>query len=81
MVQAPFRLASDGDLPFEDAWRLVSSNPARAAGLADRGALEPGARADLVIIAPPAEGRAAMIRLALVAGRPAFNRLDWAAFA
>lgn len=81
LAQAPFRLASDGDLAFEDAWRLVSTNPAKAAGLADRGALERGARADLVLMAPPAHGGAATISLALVAGRPAFNRLDWAAFA
>ncbi len=32
------------------AWALVSANPARAAGLADRGALAPGLRADAIIV-------------------------------
>jgi alpha-D-ribose 1-methylphosphonate 5-triphosphate diphosphatase len=81
LMQAPFRLASDGDVGFEAAWRLISSNPAEAVGLSDRGALEPGARADLVVVAPPQETGVAMLRLALVAGRPAFNRLEWSAVA
>ena len=50
LVQAPFRLARDGDCGFETAWALVSTEPARAAGLDDRGAIEPGRRADLVVI-------------------------------
>lgn len=81
LAQAPFRLASDGDLKFEDAWRLVSTNPAQAAGLSDRGALEIGARADLVVMRSPEAGATARVDMALVAGKPAFNRLDWSAFA
>lgn len=50
LLQAAFALARDKVCPFPDAWRLVSSGPARAAGLADRGEIEPGKRADLVIV-------------------------------
>ena len=52
MLLAPFRLAADGILPLEDAWRLVSANPARAAGLDDRGTLAEGARADILLVDP-----------------------------
>lgn len=49
MVQAPFALArSDIGLDLPAAVRLVSCNPARAVGLTDRGAIEPGLRGDLV---------------------------------
>ena len=49
LAQAPFALANAGiglDLPA--AVRLVSLNPAKAVGLADRGELAPGKRADLI---------------------------------
>jgi alpha-D-ribose 1-methylphosphonate 5-triphosphate diphosphatase len=32
-------------------WDLISGNPAAAAGLHDRGRIEPGRRADLVVVA------------------------------
>lgn len=47
---APFRLATQGVLPLGEAWGLVSSGPAKALGLADRGRIEIGLRADLVLI-------------------------------
>ncbi|WP_407147797.1 alpha-D-ribose 1-methylphosphonate 5-triphosphate diphosphatase [Bradyrhizobium sp. ORS 86] len=47
---AAFRLAADGILPLASAWDLISSAPARAAGLDDRGVLATGRRADIVII-------------------------------
>ncbi|MEO6839789.1 MAG: alpha-D-ribose 1-methylphosphonate 5-triphosphate diphosphatase [Bradyrhizobium sp.] len=47
---AAFRLVADGVLPLSDAWNLISSAPARAAGLADRGTLDPGQRADIVLV-------------------------------
>jgi alpha-D-ribose 1-methylphosphonate 5-triphosphate diphosphatase len=47
---AAFRLVSDGVLPLAQAWNLISENPARAAGLSDRGVLAPGYRADLVLV-------------------------------
>lgn len=39
-------------LPLEEAWRLASAAPAAALGLADRGHLRPGARADFVSLTP-----------------------------
>ena len=56
LLEAPFRLARDKRLPFEKAWALVSENPARALGLADRGTIELGKRADLILVDPQADG-------------------------
>ncbi len=47
---APFRLAADRVVPLAKAWDLVSSAPARAAGLSDRGTLAEGQRAHIVLI-------------------------------
>ncbi len=47
---APFRLAAQGLLPLAKAWALVSSGPADALGLVDRGRIEEGLRADLVLV-------------------------------
>jgi alpha-D-ribose 1-methylphosphonate 5-triphosphate diphosphatase len=49
-ILAAFRLAADGVLPLPQAWKLISAAPARAAGLADRGALAEGQRADLILV-------------------------------
>ena len=50
LLHAPFILARNGKLPLSEAWRLVSTNPARALGLDDRGVLAPGKRADIAIV-------------------------------
>jgi alpha-D-ribose 1-methylphosphonate 5-triphosphate diphosphatase len=50
LLQAPYRLARREILSLGLAWRLVAEHPARAAGLRDRGALEAGRRADLVVV-------------------------------
>jgi alpha-D-ribose 1-methylphosphonate 5-triphosphate diphosphatase len=47
---AAFRLVADGVLPLSDAWNLISSAPARAAGLTDRGTLDAGQRADIILV-------------------------------
>lgn len=49
-LQAAFRLALLGVTDLAGAWQLVSRNPARAAGLSDRGALAPGLRADAILV-------------------------------
>ncbi|MDF3837192.1 alpha-D-ribose 1-methylphosphonate 5-triphosphate diphosphatase [Cupriavidus basilensis] len=49
-LQAAFQVARLGVLPLPAAWDLVSRNPARAAGMSDRGALSPGLRADAIIV-------------------------------
>ena len=46
LLRAAFAL--DGDLA--QRWDLISANPAAAAGLHDRGRIEPGCRADLVVV-------------------------------
>lgn len=50
-LHAAFQLAETGT-SLETAWELVSGAPARAAGLADRGAIAPGLRADLMMVRP-----------------------------
>ena len=52
MVQAPFVLAERGVLDFATSWALISTNPAEAARLHDRGTLAPGQRADIVLVEP-----------------------------
>jgi alpha-D-ribose 1-methylphosphonate 5-triphosphate diphosphatase len=47
---AAFRLVADGVASIEKAWPLVSETPARAVGLDDRGVIEAGRRADLVVV-------------------------------
>jgi alpha-D-ribose 1-methylphosphonate 5-triphosphate diphosphatase len=47
---AAFRLAADGVLPLAEAWQLISSAPATAAGLTDRGTLAAGQRADILLV-------------------------------
>lgn len=71
MLAAMARLHADGlgDLP--QLWPLVSGYPARALGLADRGRIAEGLRADLVLIDWP-EGGAPAVRQTFVAGRAAY---------
>ncbi|MFE2448676.1 alpha-D-ribose 1-methylphosphonate 5-triphosphate diphosphatase [Streptomyces sp. NPDC059426] len=47
-VQAAFQLVADGTIRLEDAVKLISSNPAKAVGLDDRGDITVGKRGDLV---------------------------------
>ena len=47
---AAFRLAADGVLPLTQAWKLISSAPAQATGLTDRGTLAAGRRADILLV-------------------------------
>ena len=50
LLLAAFRLAADNVAPLHAAWAYISENPARAAGLHDRGALSPGKRADIIMV-------------------------------
>jgi alpha-D-ribose 1-methylphosphonate 5-triphosphate diphosphatase len=47
---ATFRLLHDGILSLPQAWALISSAPAKAAGLTDRGEIAQGRRADLLLV-------------------------------
>jgi alpha-D-ribose 1-methylphosphonate 5-triphosphate diphosphatase len=50
MMRAAFILADRGVLDLPRAWALISENPARAGGLSDRGTIEAGKRADLLVV-------------------------------
>jgi alpha-D-ribose 1-methylphosphonate 5-triphosphate diphosphatase len=68
MMRAAFILADRGVLDLARAWALISENPARAGRLADRGTIEAGKRADLVVVDPVTSRAVAT----LVGGRVAF---------
>lgn len=72
LLQAAFRLVGDDHLELEDAWPLVSRNPAEACGLDDRGVLEPGRRADVVIVSE-ASTDLPTVRTTIVGGRIVFH--------
>lgn len=50
LLLGAFRLAAAEVVPLARAWALVSEAPAKAAGLRDRGRIEPGRRADLALV-------------------------------
>jgi alpha-D-ribose 1-methylphosphonate 5-triphosphate diphosphatase len=50
LVQAAFRLAAERVVPLATAWDLIARGPAEAVGLLDRGAIQIGQRADLVVL-------------------------------
>jgi alpha-D-ribose 1-methylphosphonate 5-triphosphate diphosphatase len=70
LLQAPFVMAQRLGMPLHEALATVTSNPARALGLTDRGELIPGKRADFlrvrmvddvpVVVAVWREGRQVM---------------------
>lgn len=70
---APFKLAAEHDLPISETWALVSRNPAEAARLEDRGVLEPGRRADILLV-DAADPRAPQLACCFVGGRKVLDR-------
>lgn len=74
LLAAPFMLERRGVLDFARAWALVSTNPAEATGLADRGVIAAGKRADLVVVEPETRTPVATF----VAGAPAYLSSDGA---
>ncbi|MEO0829592.1 MAG: alpha-D-ribose 1-methylphosphonate 5-triphosphate diphosphatase [Pseudomonadota bacterium] len=52
LLAATFALVDRQILPLQDAWTLVSSGPAEILGVADRGTLEQGKRADVILLDP-----------------------------
>jgi alpha-D-ribose 1-methylphosphonate 5-triphosphate diphosphatase len=65
---AAFRLAHDKVLPLGKAWDLISAAPAEAAGLADRGKLGNGRRADILLVDDAAPQRPRIVAV-IAAGR------------
>jgi alpha-D-ribose 1-methylphosphonate 5-triphosphate diphosphatase len=74
MLGAMVRLHADRVAPLESLWKLVSTNPASAMGLTDRGRIAPGLRADLVLFDWP-EGHAPAPVRTWVAGRNGYSAL------
>jgi alpha-D-ribose 1-methylphosphonate 5-triphosphate diphosphatase len=50
LLQSAYKIARENILPLEHAVSLITGNAAQSANLSDRGRLEPGLRADLVLI-------------------------------
>ena len=71
MLHAPFKLAHEGACTLADAWRMVSEQPAAALGLADRGRIASGRRADLLLV-EPGQGGSARLIATFAAGRLAY---------
>ncbi|MEM6463523.1 MAG: alpha-D-ribose 1-methylphosphonate 5-triphosphate diphosphatase [Pseudomonadota bacterium] len=72
-LHAAFRLATEGIRDLADAWALVSANPAAVGGLDDRGTIEYGRRADIIVVDVP-DGEHPRVKATFVAGRKAFDR-------
>lgn len=67
---AAFALSHRGAIDLPEAWQLVSSAPAQAAGLKDRGVLCADCRADLIVVDP----KTRLVRATFVAGRKVYER-------
>ena len=72
MLAAVARLEGERRADRRALWSLVSSGPARAMGLSDRGEIAKGRRADLVLVDWPEGGKPA-VRGTWVAGRCAYR--------
>lgn len=73
LLRAPFVLSSLGICSFEQAWSLVSEVPASIGNLDDRGRIETGAMADLIVVEPPADGAGPRVRAVVVAGEVVYR--------
>jgi alpha-D-ribose 1-methylphosphonate 5-triphosphate diphosphatase len=68
---AAYRLAADGVVTLPQAWAYVSERPAKAARLSDRGNLQQGMRADIVLV-DAADARRPQVVAAICAGQLAY---------
>ncbi len=76
LLAAPYSLAQEGVCSLDRAVRLVTEGPARLVGLNDRGRIEAGTRADLVIVGS-VDGHPA-VELVIREGRPVMGTgRDW----
>lgn len=71
LIAAAFVAARQASLPLSQAVALVSANPAKAAGLDDRGRIQAGLRADLTAVATV--GGQALVSHTWSAGRLVFS--------
>jgi len=68
LAQSAWTLADQRAASFPAAWAMISTAPARIFGLADRGTLTPGQRADLVVMNPETR----QVEATIAAGRMAW---------
>jgi alpha-D-ribose 1-methylphosphonate 5-triphosphate diphosphatase len=69
MLHAPYIIARNQTATFADAAALVTANPAKLAGLEDRGSLATGSRADIILVTP---GPTPKLTATIAAGRLAY---------
>ncbi|PTE21626.1 phosphonate metabolism protein PhnM [Cereibacter changlensis JA139] len=74
VLAAVARLQADGAGALAGLWKLVAANPAEALGLADRGEIALGKRADLVLLDWP-DGHPPVVRQTFVEGRAAYRAI------
>jgi alpha-D-ribose 1-methylphosphonate 5-triphosphate diphosphatase len=67
LLLAPFRLARDFGVSLADVWQLVSSGPAAAVNLKDRGEIAEGLRGDVILV--DAERAVPRVVATIVGGR------------
>ncbi len=72
LLQAAFLLVRDGHLNLAESWKLVAQNPAAACGLDDRGLLQTGRRADVIIV-PSERIELPAVQTTIVKGRIVFQ--------
>tara|TARA_R110002072_G_scaffold43738_7_gene122879 strand:+ start:566 stop:1708 length:1143 start_codon:yes stop_codon:yes gene_type:complete len=70
--RAALMLADAGVLDLADAWRLISAGPAEILGLADRGELRAGLRADFVVL----DAKTRRVAASFVQGRASYMSGD-----
>ncbi|MFL9811782.1 alpha-D-ribose 1-methylphosphonate 5-triphosphate diphosphatase [Stutzerimonas sp. VN223-3] len=74
LFRAAFTIAELGLLPLADAWKLVSENPARAAGLGtSKGRIAPGYDADLLLLSD-LDGSPLSLDATVVGGTAVYSR-------
>ena len=74
LFRAPFLAAEQGLMSLPQAWKMVSENPARAAGMGNhKGTIAPGYDADLLLVSE-LDGLPLSIRATIVGGVPVSQR-------
>lgn len=69
LLQAAYKMSREGVIPLYQSINMVSANPAAAVGLTDRGRVEVGMKADVVLVE---EGPHPRVRATLRDGHPIY---------
>lgn len=73
LLQSVFAYCRRGSMPIERVWPLVSGVPARLAGLDDRGSIEKGLRADIIVVRE-SPANTPVVEMVMVGGRVVLSR-------